>query len=200
MKRLLLAVAIYAAPAFAQEADPLCASLDLVIEAAGGGDLPFGPIASDGKTPVDAAGKHPSFYSVDKPPGLADARTCRVDNSGSIYGLAAGPAKDWFECELLTISEDDDPDGSAKAKAAGEAMAARIAKCLSPSGWTAAPANSSQGGRERAITWQFNHATKKPVVQVVFTVFAYGRGKIVEQYDTKLKVVLDVANKAAKPR
>jgi hypothetical protein len=196
MKRLLLAAAMcVAAPAYAQQPDELCASLDKVLAAAKPAELPFGALAKDGKTPVDAAGKHPSFYSVDKPPGLADAKTCRVDNAGSIYGSATNKATDTFECELVDISESDDPQGDAKAKAAGEAMTARIKACLTPKGWTAAPAAFESGGRDRTTIWKFTHAGQKPVVEVQFNIFASGRTKIVEQYTTKLFVTVEVPNK-----
>src|SRR5690349_3214408 len=100
MKRLMFAAAVLAAaPAFAQTPDPLCASLDAAIAAAADTPLPFSSLGPDGKAPLDAKGKVPSFYSIANPPGLEDAKACRVDVGGSTYGSATGVARDRVECE-----------------------------------------------------------------------------------------------------
>lgn len=94
MKYLTLAAfLIVASPAWAQAPDDLCATLDTVIGAAADKPVAFATLGPDGKAPVNAEGKVPSFFPVAKLPGLTDAKTCRVDVAGSTYGSATGVAR-----------------------------------------------------------------------------------------------------------
>lgn len=202
MKRVMLASMLAAAPAFAQTPDPLCGSLDTAIAAAAETPLPFASLGPDGKAPVDANGKVPSFFAIANPPGLTDAKACRVDVAGSIYGSNTGVPRDKVECELIKVSEDADPDGGKKAKAAAEAVAARIGACLTPKGWTAAPPAGESGSRERVQVWRFTKPESKVSIEARFETFVFGRTKYVEDYTAKAVVFVEVPNtwKPAPPK
>jgi hypothetical protein len=198
MKYLPLAVLLGAAsPAWAQAPDELCATLDKVLATVGDKPVPFGTLGTDGKAPLDAQGKVPSFFSVAKLPGLADARTCRVDVAGSTYGSATGDARDKFECELFDVGEKSDPDARTTADAMAKTMSGRVKACLTPKGWTAAAPATESGGRDRDLVWQFTKANSKTKAEVRFNTFVYGRTPrdMEEQYKVTIAVITEVPNK-----
>ena len=198
MKYLTLAALLVAAsPASAQAPDDLCATLDAVIAKAADKPVPFATLGPDGKAPLNAEGKIPSFFSVAKPPGLQEAKVCRVDVGGSTYGSASGVARDRFECELFQVGERTDPNGRAAADTAAKAMAGRVSACLAPRGWTAAAPVSSGAGRERDVVWRFTQVDAKTTAEVRFNTFLYGREprNMEEEYKVTLAIITEVANK-----
>jgi hypothetical protein len=197
MKYLTLAALLVAAsPAWAQAPDELCATLDKVITAVADKPVPFATLGPDGKAPVNAQGKIPSFFSVAKPPGLADARSCRVDAGGSTYGAATGAATDRFECELFSVSAKTDPEGRVTADATAKAISGRVKACLAPKGWTAADPVSESGGRDRNTVWRFTKAGGKTTAEVRFNTFVFGRAArdTEEQYKVTFAIITEVAN------
>lgn len=197
MKYLTLAALLIAAsPSWAQAPDELCATLDKAIIAVADKPVPFATLGPDGKAPVNAQGKVPSFFPVAKPPGLADARSCRVDVGGSTYGSATGVASDRFECELFSAGAKTDPKGRVTADATAKALAGRVKACLTPQGWTAADPVSENGGRDRDIVWRFAKPGAKTTAEVRFNTFVFGRTArdTEEQYKVTFAVVTEVAN------
>lgn len=198
MKYLTLAaLLITALPAWAQAPDELCATLDKVITSVGDKPVPFATLGLDGKAPVNAQGKVPSFFSVAKPPGLADAKGCRVDVGGSTYGSASGAATDRFECELFSVGEKTDPKGRATADATAKAMSGRVNACLTSKGWTAADPVNENGGRDRNVVWRFTKPSAKTTAEVRFNTFVFGRAvrETEEQYKVTLAIITEVPNK-----
>lgn len=197
MKYLTIAALLIAAsPARAQTPDELCGALDKVIAAAADKPVTFGTLGPDGKAPVDAQGKVPSFFPAAKPPGLTDAKTCRIDLSGSTYGSATGVARDTFACELFNVGEKTDPNGRATADAMAKAMSGRVNACLAPKGWTAAAPVSENGGRGRDVIWAFSKPGDRTSAEVRFNTFVYGRTprSMEDQYKVTFTVMTEVPN------
>lgn len=120
--------------AVAQQAvsDPLCVGLDLAVAAAAE-DRPFLSLVPEGQT----LGSLPALKK--NPAGFEEFKGCQIYRAGnSRDGVIGGGPYNYFSCAAVQIF--GNTGGEAVATDAHAKLAARVAACMTPDGWTASEA------------------------------------------------------------
>lgn len=119
-------------PAETPAPDPLCDGLDRALDAAAA-ELPFISLVPAGQS----LSTLPRMQK--KPAGFSDFDSCQIYRAGNAkQGVNGGGPYNYFRCSALFLSsKPDNKEDAAKAGETYDALAMRVAACLTPDEWTA---------------------------------------------------------------